>query len=130
MGKNVYSRAVGIVLGSLTILAALGSGFLYLLGTSVGKALQSEADTSAADRRTLVALAGLLVIGVLTGTGSLGINTRLGKVVYMGFCWFVGIGLLAAFVLSIGALGDGLEGMIGGMGMLYILLGYLVHKEK
>ncbi|MFB9760522.1 hypothetical protein [Ectobacillus funiculus] len=40
MGKYVLSKKIGIVLGILTIIATLGYGFLYLLGTILRESAQ------------------------------------------------------------------------------------------
>ncbi len=130
MGKYVLSKKIGIVLGILTIIATLGYGFLYLLGTSLGKALNSEIDTSATDRLTLVILIGLLIVGVITGAGPFGLNRNVWRIVYFGFCLVLGICLLIIFFISIGALGRTYEFMILCISMMYFLLGYLVRKEK
>lgn len=130
MEKYRLSKAIGVVLGILTIIVTLGYGFLYLLGTSLGKALHSEIDSSATDRLTLVILIGLLIVGVITGAGSFGLNRNVWRIVYFGFCLVLGICLFVTFFISIGALGSTYEFMILCISMMYFLLGYLVRKKK
>ncbi|WP_242218356.1 hypothetical protein [Bacillus cereus group sp. BfR-BA-01380] len=130
MGKYVLSKTIGVVLGGLTIIATVGYGFLYLLGTSLGKALHSEIDSSAIDRLTLVILIGLLIVGVITGAGSFGLNRNVWRIVYFGFCLVLGVCFLVTFFISIGALGSTYEFIILCISMMYFLLGYLVRKEK
>lgn len=130
MEKYRLSKAIGVVLGILTIIATLGYGFLYLLGTSLGKALHSEIDSSATDRLTLVILIGLLIVGVITGAGSFWLNRNVWRVVYFGFCLVLGICLFVTFFISIGALGSIYEFMILCISMMYFLLSYLVRKGK
>ncbi|MCP1123803.1 hypothetical protein CN326_15105 [Bacillus sp. AFS018417] len=130
MEKYRLSKAIGVVLGILTIIVTLGYGFLYLLGTSLGKALHSEIDSSATDRLTLVILIGLLIVGVITGAGSFWLNRNVWRVVYFGFCLVLGICLFVTFFISIGALGSIYEFMILCISMMYFLLSYLVRKGK
>ncbi|MBT2667237.1 hypothetical protein J7J00_17270 [Bacillus sp. ISL-4] len=130
MGKYVLSKTIAIVLGTLTIIGTLGYGLLFLLGTSLGQALQSEIDTSATDRLTLLILISLLIVGVITGVGSFGLNWSLWRVVYFGFCLVLGICLLVTFFISIGALGSTYEFIIFCISMMYFLMGYLVKKKK
>ncbi|MFC0271802.1 hypothetical protein ACFFIX_10080 [Metabacillus herbersteinensis] len=129
MGKYVLSKTIGIVLGILMIIATIGYGFLFLLGTSLGKALGST-DTSTSDRLTLVTLISLLIVGVITVAGSSRLNRNVWRFVYFGFCLVLGICLLVTFFISIGALGSTYEFMILCISMMYFLLGYLVRKEK
>jgi hypothetical protein len=130
MEKYVLSKAIGIVCGILTTIASLGYGFLFLLGTSLGKALQSEIDTPAHDRLTFVILTSLFIVGVITVAGSFGLNRNVWRIVYFGFCLIIGICFLITFFISIGALGSTYEFMILSICMMYFLLCYLVKKEK
>ncbi|MDQ0861293.1 hypothetical protein [Bacillus sp. V2I10] len=130
MGEYVLSKTIAIVLGTLTIIGTLGYGFLFLLGTSLGQALQSEIDTSATDRLTLLIITSLLIVGVITGAGSFGLNWNVWRIVYFGFCLVLGICLLVTFFISIGALGSTYEFMILCISMMYFLMGYLVKKKK
>lgn len=130
MEKYVLSKTIAIVLGALTIIATLGYGFLFLLGTSLGKALHSEIDTSATNKLTLLILISLLIVGVLTGAGSFGLNWNVWRIVYCGFCLVLGICLLVTFFISIGAIGSTYEFMILCISMMYFWMGYLVKKKK
>ncbi|MFY0762262.1 hypothetical protein AB1K32_26065 [Metabacillus dongyingensis] len=130
MEKYVLSKTIAIVLGALTIIAALGYGFLFLLGTSLGQALHSEIDTSATNKLTLLILISLLIVGVITGAGSFGLNWNVWRIVYCGFCLVLGICLLVTFFISIGAIGSTYEFMILCISMMYFWMGYLVKKKK
>lgn len=130
MEKYVLSKTIAIVLGALTIIATLGYGFLFLLGTSLGKALHSEIDTSATNKLTLLILISLLIVGVITGAGSFGLNWNVWRIVYCGFCLVLGICLLVTFFISIGAIGSTYEFMILCISMMYFWMGYLVKKKK
>lgn len=130
MEKYALSKTIGIVLGALTIIATLGYGFLFLLGTSLGQALHSEIDTSAPDRLTVLILISLLIVGVITGAGSFGLNWNVWRIIYCGFCLVLGICLLVTFFISIGAIGSTYEFMILCISMMYFWMGYLVKKKK
>jgi len=129
MGKFQISKTIGMILGVIMIIAVLGYGLLYLLGTSLGKALGSEMETKAKDQFTLVILFSLSLVGVITGIGSYGIKFKRWRFVYIGLCLLAGAALLFAFFISIGALGTTYEFLILFLSILYFLLGYLVKKE-
>ncbi len=130
MGKYGISKVTGIVLGTIMIIATLGYGFLYLLGTSLGHALQSEIDTSSKDQRTLVILMSIFIVGLITSAGTFALNRNAWRIVYVGFCLILGICLLVTFFISIGALGSTYELMILCISIMYFLLVYFVRKEK
>ncbi|MED1469856.1 hypothetical protein [Bacillus salipaludis] len=130
LGKYGISKAIGIFLGTITIIAVLGYGFLVLLGTSLGNALNSEIDTSAKDQRTLVILMSFLIVGLITAAGSFGLNRNAWRIVYVWFCLIIGLCLLVTFFISIGALGNTYELMILCISIMFFLLGNLVRKEK
>lgn len=130
MEKYVLSKTIAIVLGALTIIAALGYGFLFLLGTSLGQALHSNIDTLATNKLTLLILISLLIVGIITGAGSFGLNWNVWRIVYCGFCLVLGICLLVTFFISMGAIGSTFEFMILCISMMYFWMGYLVKKKK
>jgi len=130
MGKVRLSKTIGVVLGIVMVLAALGYGLIYLLGRSLGTALGSTLDTTAQDKFTLLILLGICMVGVITGAGSFGLKSKGWRTVYIGFCLIVGMALLVTFFISLGALGTMLEFVILFMGLIYFLLGYFVKKEK
>ncbi|UNJ81235.1 hypothetical protein [Metabacillus dongyingensis] len=130
MEKYVLSKTIAIVLGALTIIATLGYGFLFLLGTSLGQALHSNIDTLATNKLTLLILISLLIVGVITGAGSFGLNWNVWRIVYCGFCLVLGICLLVTFFISMGAIGSTFEFMILCISMMYFWMGYLVKKKK
>ena len=130
MGKYKMSKTMGMILGTIMIIVTLGYGLLYLLGTSLGKALGSEIETTARDQFTLVILFSIGLGGVLTGIGSFGIKFKGWRYGYLGFCMLIGVALLFTFFISRGALGTTYEFLILCLSILYFLLGYLVKKEK
>lgn len=128
--KFKLSKTIGIVLGSLVVISSIGYAFLYLLGTSLGNALGSNLETTTIDIITLGIILCSGLLGVLTGIGCFGLKIKEIRRVYIGFCLIMGIVLLVIFSISIGALGTKYEFTIFIMGILYLLLGYIVIKEK
>ncbi|AZU62370.1 hypothetical protein [Neobacillus mesonae] len=130
MGKYKMSKTIGMILGTIMIIATLGYGLLYLLGTSLGKALGSEMETTARDQFTIVILFSIGLSSVITGAGCLGIKFKGWRYVYIGFCMLIGVVLLFTFFISREALGTTYEFLILCLSILYFLLGYLVKREK
>jgi hypothetical protein len=130
MGKFVLSKTMGWILGILTIVATIGYGLLFLLGASLGKALNSEMDHSGENQLIFVLFASFFILGIITWLGSLGLNRKGWRMVYYGFCLVLGFVLLASFFMAMGAVGRIYEGMILGISLLYFLLGFLVRNEK
>jgi len=130
MKKYKVSKTIGVVLGTLMVIASVGYGFIYLLGTSLGSALGSTIDTTAKDIVTLGMIFSICVIGVLTGILSFGLKSKGLRMVYFGFCLLIGVALLVTYFISIGALGKKVEFLILFMGIIYFLLGYFVKKER
>lgn len=123
------SKSVGMGLGVLTVLVGLGYGLVFMLGTSLGKALSSSIDHSAAETLTLVIFLSLITAGFITGAGSYGLNGNGGRRVYFAFCVLVGVCFLVSFLLLIGSLGDLYEGLLLCLSILYFLQGYLAVKK-
>ncbi|MCM3764475.1 hypothetical protein [Neobacillus niacini] len=130
MGKYRMSKTIGMILGAIIIIVTLGYGLLYLLGTSLGKALGSQIETTSREKFTLIILFSIGLSGVLTGAGSYGIKFKGWRYFYIGFCMLIGVALLLTFFISRGALGTTFEFLILCLSILYFLLGYLVKKEK
>ncbi|MBS4214048.1 MULTISPECIES: hypothetical protein [Neobacillus] len=130
MGKYKMSKTIGMILGTIMIVATLGYGLLYLLGTSLGKALGSEMETTARNQFTFVILFSIGLGSVITGAGSFGIKFKGWRYIYIGFCMLIGVVLLFTFFISRGAIGTTYEFLILCLSILYFLLGYLVIKEK
>jgi hypothetical protein len=97
MSKYPMSKTIGMILGAIMIIATFGYGLLYILGTSLGKALGSEMGTTAKDQFTLVILIIIGLVGVITGAGSYGIKFKGWRFVYIGFCLLIGVILLFTF---------------------------------
>ncbi|MDM5338427.1 hypothetical protein QUF84_14495 [Fictibacillus enclensis] len=130
MEKYTVSKTIGLVAGIIIILSALGFGGLYMLGTSLGKALGSQTGPSVDVPFMFVVLMCILLIGFITGLGSLGLKRKAWRSGYFVFCWSMGLFLLIVFLNSIGALGKAIEFLILCVSGVYFLLGYFVKKEK
>ncbi|WHY74789.1 hypothetical protein [Fictibacillus enclensis] len=76
MEKYTVSKTIGLVAGIIIILSALGFGGLYMLGTSLGKALGSQTGPSVDVPFMFVVLMCILLIGFITGLGSLGLKRK------------------------------------------------------
>ncbi|MFY4776968.1 hypothetical protein [Metabacillus sp. RGM 3146] len=123
------SKSVGMGLGALTVIVGLGYGLVFALGRSLGKALSSSIDNSAADTLPLAIFFSLITAGLITGAGSYGLSGNGGRKVYFAFCVLVGVCFLVSFLILIGSLGELYEGLILCLSILYFLLGYLVVKK-
>lgn len=129
MNKFVYSKIIGMILGLLMLIVVAGFGFLFVIGTSLGRALNGNIDATG-DQRTLFMIAILLISGLLTAIGTVGLKKRAWRTFYIGFCIVVGMCFFIGFILSIGALGFKFELLILLVGLLYLFLAYLIKKEK
>lgn len=89
MEKYTVSKTIGLVAGIIIILSALGFGGLYMLGTSLGKALGSQTGPSVDVPFMFVVLMCILLIGFITGLGSLGLKEKHGEVdiLYSAGAW-------------------------------------------
>lgn len=123
------SKSLGVFWGTMMIVISIGYGFVYLLGTSLGKALGSTLDTAAEHKFTLFILAIICILGVMIGAGSFKLQIKGWRIFYIGFCLAIGLSLFITFLFSVGALGTKYEMMILFMSVVSFLLAYLVKKE-
>ena len=127
MKEFVFTKTLGIILGTLTILLAIGFGLLSFIGMSLGKALNSSADNFGACILPLVLI--LVLLGVITVMGPFWLKGNLGRTFYTGFTFIMGIALIVVFFLSLGAFGTEEEIFILFVGIIYLLLGFFVKKR-
>jgi len=128
MGNYVVSKMLAGVLSILMVLTVLGYGFLFLLGTSIGRALNSTVDTTGSVRIHLTFLMVLLGVAVITGAGCFGLTRTGWRIFYIGFCFIIGLVFLAAFFYSFGDLGTGFELLLLLISFIYFLQGFCVRK--
>ena len=130
MQEYGYTKTIGVTLGVLTIIGAIGFGILSLIGMSLSKALNGTPDNSSMDSSVLMVFCILLLCGFITAFGSIMLKSKAGKMFYMGFCFILGSGFIIAFFVSFGALGTNNEIFILCMGIVYLVLSYLVKRKK
>jgi len=133
MIKPRYSKGLGAFLGTLTIIAALGYGVLFLIGMGLQRAFSSEMDHTSTDPSiflNLIILVILIVSGFITAIAPFAIKKMAGKAAFVGYCFILGFIAIVVFFISMGALGSAFEYVILAIGVVYFLLGYLVIKEN
>ncbi|WNB91347.1 hypothetical protein [Bacillus sp. NEB1478] len=130
MQEYGYTKTVGVTLGVLTIIGAIGFGILSLIGMSLSKALNGTPDNSSMGSSVLMVFCILLLCGLITAFGSYKLKSKAWKKSYMGFCFIIGIGSVITFFVSFGALGFNNEIFILCMGIVYLVLSYLVKRKK
>ena len=133
LSKLAYSKILGLVLGIFLIIAAVGYGVLFLIGTGLQQAFAADIDKAPTDNYiflNLVIIVILVIIGLITARGPFAFKKTAGKVTYASFCFILGFLGLVFFFISLGALGDQFEYLILAIGIIYFLLGYLIIKEN
>jgi hypothetical protein len=128
MKEYMYTKTLGVIVGTLTIFVAIGFGILAFIAMGLSK--NTGYDSSSTDRYPLLILILLLLFGLITGIGSFKLNRKAWKIFYTGFCFLLGTGFVVVFFVSFGALGFKNEIFILCMGIIYILLGYLAKRKK
>jgi hypothetical protein len=129
MNEFVYTKSFGMIVGMMTIIAAIGYGILAFIGSSLSQALHS-ANPEPFSQVTFIVLALLTALGLITAIGALGLNSRTWKTLYTAFCILMGFGFVILYFISFGSLGTKIETFILCMGLVYLLLSYLVIRRK
>lgn len=127
MKEYMYTKTLGIIVGILAIFAGIGFGILSLIGIGLSKAWNTG---NAVDSSPIIILIIFLVIGLITSIGAFKLKRKVLSHFYIGFCIMLGIGFLAAFLISFGSLGIKNEIFILCIGIIYLGLGYLAKKKK
>lgn len=128
MKEYIYTKTLGIIVGTLTIFVAIGFGILSLIGMGLSKAFNTGNEYSASNILVMVSL--LLLCGLITGIGAFRLKSRAWKIFYIGFCLILGVVFIVAFFISFGSIGLKNEIFILCIGIIYLLLGYLAKREK
>lgn len=130
MKEYMYTKTLGVIVGTLTICAAIGFGLLSLIGMGLSKALNTDYDYSSTDRLPMKILIILLLFGLITIIGSFRLKSKAWKFFYIGFCLLLGIGFVVGFFISLGSIGTKSEIFILFIGIIYLLLGYFAKRKK
>ncbi|KKI93210.1 hypothetical protein WQ54_04995 [Bacillus sp. SA1-12] len=130
MKKFAYTKRLAVIAGSLIILGAIGYGLLALIAIGLSNAWNTEGSSSSTNNWLFVFFLIMLLLGILTAAGSFLLKRKAWKVVYTGFCLILGVGFVASFFISFGALGVMSELFLLFIGVVYMVLGYFVNKEK
>ncbi len=129
MKEYMYTKTLGVIVGTLTIFAALGFGLLSLIGFSLSKALNTGNDYSSTNSLAMLILIILLLLGSITVIGTFRLKSNAWKKFFIGFCFMFGIGFVIAFFISFGSIGSKSEIFILFIGIIYLLLGYLATPQ-
>ena len=130
MKEYMYTRILGVIVGTLTIIGAIGFGVLSLIGISLSNALSGTDYSSAEKSLAIIVFLLLLISGLMTLIGSTKLKNKGWNTFYTVFCLILGIGFIVIFFISFGSIGYKNELFIIGIGITYLLLVYLVKKRK
>ena len=100
MKEFVFTKTLGVIVGTLTILLAIGFGLLSFIGMSLGNALNSNTDHSTTYILPIVLV--LVLLGVITAMGSFWLKGKSGRIFYIGFSFIMGIALIVIYFPIIG----------------------------
>lgn len=130
MKEYIYTRILGVIVGTLTIIGAIGFGMLSLIGISLSNALSGTNYSSDETLVVIIIFLLLLISGLTTLIGSTKLKNKTWNTLYTVFCFILGIGCIVTFIFSFGSIGYKNELFIIGIGITYLLLVYLVKKGK
>ncbi|WP_099353276.1 hypothetical protein [Fredinandcohnia onubensis] len=126
MKKYSVAKFLGILVGVLTLLGALGFLVFSLLGTSLGKALNSQIEYSLIGPLLITAL--LISVGFVTIIGARKLSNNTWRKFYIVFCMVIGFGLTISFFITFGAIGTTNEIFILCVGLIYLALGHTASR--
>ncbi|ALC87459.1 hypothetical protein AM499_17800 [Bacillus sp. FJAT-22090] len=131
MNGYVYTKTLGVIVGTMTIIGAIVFGILSFIGMSLSTALNKSNDYSSSDKLAILILMILLLLfGLITGIGSFFLKNKAWKFIYTGLCLTLGFGLIITCLLSFGSIGFKNELFIMFIGIIYLVLGHLASKNK
>jgi hypothetical protein len=129
MKEYMYSKTLGVIVGMLTIIAAIGFGLQSFIGMGLSKAWNTGYDHSSADTTPMILFIILLVLGFITLIGTFKLENKTWRFIYFGFCLMLGLGFVVLFFISFGSLGLKNELFILCIGLIYLGSGFLVKKK-
>jgi hypothetical protein len=130
MKEYVYTKTLGVIAGTLTIIGAIGFVILSLIGMSLSKALNGTHDHSSMGSSVIMILCILFLCGLITAVGSFKLKSKGWKIFYTGYCFILGTACVITLFISFGSLGTHNEIFILCMGIIYLLLSYLTNRKK
>ncbi|UFU00100.1 hypothetical protein KO561_03805 [Radiobacillus kanasensis] len=124
-----FTKLLAVIMALLTIFATIGYVFLAFIGYGLGRALNSEVDTTAVEKQVVIMVVTFLFIALLTAIGSFWLRKNAWRVFYIGFCFVLGVGCVGVSFFSIMSTGIGAAILIVCIGIGYLWLGYLALKR-
>lgn len=130
MKEYMYTKILGVIVGTLTIIGAIGFGVLFLIGIGLSNALSGTDYSSSEKSLAIIVFLFLFISGVITLIGTTKLLNKGWNTFYAVYCFILGIGCIVTFFISLGSIGNKNELFIIGIGITYVLLAYLVKKRK
>jgi hypothetical protein len=130
MKEYIFTKTLGVIVGTLSIFTAIGFGLLSLIGMGLSKALNSSYNNSSDDEYVLLIFIILLLFGFITVIVPYQLKKEAWRIFYTGFCFVLGVGFVVTFFISLGSIGNKNEIFILCIGLIYLLLGYLAKRKK
>lgn len=124
------TKILGSIVGVATIMLAFGFGLLALLGMGLASAWNTGYQDSSSGSWAMITFLMLMVTGLLTAIGSLSIKNPGRRIIFSAYCFLLGIACIVMFFVSFGAIGLQSELFILGVGVMYLILGYLAKKKR
>jgi len=125
--QDTVARILGIVVGVLTLLSAFGFLVLSFIGTSLGRALNSEMEYSLSV--PLIIFVILIGVGIVTIIGGNRLKNNNWRKFYLVFSIVIGLSLVISFFVTSGAVGTTHEFIILFIGLIYLALGYTARRK-
>lgn len=120
--KNL-ALLLGVIVVPLMIILALTLSFAILLAMGFGNSVVLTITL-------LLIVSVLLILGLITSIGIFKLNRPSWRKFYVVYSYFLGISALISFFIIRGAMGNLIEWMVFGIGIVYLLLGFIVQKIK
>ncbi|WP_047981506.1 hypothetical protein [Ornithinibacillus contaminans] len=130
MKEFKLTKLLGITVGVLTVVIAIGYGFLAFIALGLSNAWDDGQSNSSDENFVMFVIITLLVIGLVTAIGAMKLENRVWRSVYFSCCLIIGIGTVIYAFIAFGALGWKNELFLLVVGLLYLLLGYLVKGKR
>ncbi|TKC18918.1 hypothetical protein [Robertmurraya kyonggiensis] len=120
--KNL-ALLLGVIVVPLMIILALTLSFAILLAMGFASSIVWVISL-------LLIVGVLLILGLITSIGVFKLNRPSWRKFFMMYSFFTGIAALISFFIIRGAMGSLIEWLVFGIGIVYLLLGFVVQKIK